>query len=592
MTEEKQANKGHTVWKSIGGNNPDTIGGNSHSYMYTNDKGETQAIVIDFGSLFCDEASTGYSTVLPDARIHFDKADGSEDAKVPASAILLTHGHQDHIGGISHLLKMGYKLPPIMGSALTIEYVKQALQSQWIKKEDLPEFQIIEPNKKIKLGDFDIEPISVTHSMPNALGFYIKTPDAKIFHSGDFKSDQTVPVGKPFDIKRVEAISGEEINAVMVDSTSVFKEGKVTEEEKIFENILETIKENKGKRIVVPIISSSTQRLASIAKAAVATGKTIVLEGASLVNSERALRQAGLDLGEIAGFDKGQQVEVNGRATEKRLVIKGGSAYDNSLDESEKIVVCTGTQGEEVASFYKAVHHQANGDRENPFVITNNDCVIMAQTAIPGNEKDYFDVLAKAAKEHKAKVYVPHLPKDEKMAKLFEEREIHASGHGGKGDLEVLYKALTKNSKENGLVVVPIHGSKDHIAENAKFAESLGLKTSQHLNFEGLQISSEGVTPVALKVGEKGVEIAPQKEKVSNESRWIGVKRMSKDWRKPFYTYDSIDANYKKISTISKTRLDNVEAKKEIIKASRDRYRRNRQAEEKVLAKKFWRDRD
>ncbi|MGD9637428.1 MAG: MBL fold metallo-hydrolase [Alphaproteobacteria bacterium] len=597
MVEQKQTNKGHTVWKSLGGNNPDTIGGNSHSYMYTDNNGKTESIVIDFGSLFCDEEKTGYSSVIPDARVHFDKADGSEKAELPASAILITHGHQDHIGGLPHLIKMGYKLPPIMGSKLTLEYVKQILQSQWVKKEEWPELKVVEPNQKLKLGNFEIEPVAVTHSMPNSLGFYIKTPDAKIFHSGDFKSDQTVPVGKPFDKARVEEISKEEINAVMVDSTSVFKSGKVTEEEQIYKNILDIVEENQDKRIVIPVISSSTQRLASIAKVAAATGKTIVLEGASLINSERALKNADISLAKIAGFDESQMTEVNGRATNCKLVVKGGSAYERSLDDSDKIVVCTGTQGEEVSSFYKAVHrnflseeekaNSVNEKRPNPFTISKDDCIVMAQTAIPGNEESYYNLLEVVAKDLGAKVYVPKLPDNEEQSKLFSCKEIHASGHGGKGDLEVLYKALIENSEKKDLVVVPVHGSKDHIDENAKFAESLGLKSSKHQNFEGLEISDEGVKPVALKIGEKGLEIEPQKENVPQEVTWIGLKRKSKDWLKPFYDYDKIDSKYKKVESLVRDKV----TKKDILKANRDHYRKSRQLKQ-IFAKKFWRDRD
>lgn len=613
MMSENKPNQNHTVWKSIGGNNPETIGGNSHSYMYTDENGQTQTILIDLGSLFCDEYKTGYSNIIPDARVHFDKNDGSEKAKLPASAIFLTHGHQDHIGALPHMIKLGYKLPPIVGSALTLEYVKQTLQSQWVKKEEWPELKVVEPQNKVKIGNFEIEAVAVTHSMPNALGFYIKTPDAKIFHSGDFKTDQTIPIGKPFDQERIEELSKENINAVMVDSTSVFKDEKVTPEKTIQKNILEIINQNEDRRIVIPIISSSMQRFASIAKAAVATNKTIVLEGASLINSERALRKAGIDLSEIAGFDRNQSVEVNGRITARKLIVKGDSVYANSLPENEKIVVCTGTQGEEVAAFYKAINYnflskkereEQKGKRENPFVINKDDCVVMAQSCIPGNERDYYKILEKAVSRIGVKVYLPETPsnknlaniEDKSLAKLFEYAEVHASGHGGKGDLKVLFDALTKNCTNKELVVIPIHGSKNHLEENAKFAKEMGLKTSKHQNYEGLQISEKGVTPVELKIGEKGLEITPQEQPTPKKTFWIGLKSTTNDWLKPFYDYDSIDGDYKKICTIKKDRfgenLVNKEKTKETLEACRDRYRKGKEIAKTIFTKKFWRDHD
>jgi ribonuclease J len=617
MPNEKKAevakNKGKMVWESIGGNNPETIGGNCDSFTYVDEKGKASAILTDLGSLFCDEEATGLSSIVPDARKFLNKADGSEKADVKAEALIITHGHMDHTGGIPHLIKMGYELPPIYGSKVAIEYIKSQLASQrvpWQGKtrkdrksgkeftyssKKWPTFVEVEPGQEVKIGEFNITPLSVTHSIPGANAYKIASPASTVIHTGDMKTDKSVKIGATYDTEAFQKAGAEGIDAVFADSTSIMNPEKATPEATVLDNIKAEIANEKGRKVVCAVIASSTQRLASVAEAARDSGRALIAEGSSLVNSMRVLKKAGHDLKEI----------VPGLET-----VGGNTKKAAEMADGDKLVACTGTQGEVVAALAKAINQEytpfsvdeegKKHGRENPFLVDNNTTIVMTQGPIPGNEESYFSILEKAVKECGAKVVVPTKPEDKELAKLFSYAQTHTSGHGGRGDILEMYGDVKKNApKGKKMVAVPVHGSQEHFDIHTKVAQEAGYEVHIQQNYEALEITTKGVKPAAVVVKDGKAEVKAANDNRQGDGHWIGAENSVGDWRKPFYNYYEIDKDYKRTSTIQKDagpRTDpkkaKIEAKKNLIKANKNRYRKNKEANKAVMVKKFWQDMD
>ena len=522
--------KGKTTWTSVGGNNDEKIGGNCHVYSHTNEKGENSRVLVDLGGMFPDAEKTDLNRILADPSKYLDRIDDKGNvtkASEKVDAIFLTHCHDDHIGAIPHLCAMGFQFPEIKASPFTAELLEAIYYQQRVSPDLKPKITRIRPGDVTKVGDISIEAVAVSHSAPGALALYIKTPDAKIFHSGDFKNDQSVVLGPKTDLKRIEEISRDGVDAFMVDATSATTPGMTPPEKEVKDEFQKIIREPdcQGKRMVVPLIARSMERFASIYEAAADSGRTIVLYGGSLSVAYKALVGAGYDLAKLTG--------------KQTRVIDGRSPEAQSLKPAQTMVLCTGTQAEENAVLNMASLGIHRGLKFNP----GSDIVVMAQSPIPvGDNPEKIAEMLGRIRDMGIKVIESNHRRAEGDKVNTEARKTHASGHAAQEDIKEMLRALTKNAPEeyktadgkNKTYLIPIHGGKHHLQAAAKLAQECGSKALIHPNASELQVSNEG-----LKVLNDN----------SDRATCIGVREKG-DFRNPDFDYYKVDKDSKIITEI------------------------------------------
>lgn len=485
-----------TKWESAGGNNTKSIGGNGYEFSYTDKEGKVQYLQVDYGSMFADKEKTGLECYLPD---------------IPkANDILITHGHMDHVGGIPHLinLRRGKTKEPLTlhCSKYSEQMIRNSLTSSRIPAEEFPIFHTIEPGKEFEVNGFKVEPFSVSHSIPEASGFVVESPDGvRMMTMGDFKT-APVPLGNGWDDEAVAKIAKKGIDFMFVDSTSASSPGYSKGENQVREGLKDVLKESEGGMIVSAMISSSAHRLHTVATAvanyAKETGtepRTVIIDGASLINARRALVKCGYNIEEMVKEQTGIDIKI---AT-------AGTKTAENVPYDQRFYVCTGTQGEE-ASFVKV----AEGRNKN--ISLDVPCpvhVYNLQSCIPGNEEQYKG-LEQKFKDKGCTTYFPDRYKPNKIT-------VHASGHSGAGDVAHACHIVHENSPRP-TKVVPIHGATEQRKKVMEIAQDEGMNTFLVRNFSAISIDSEGRATF---------------EKAAPLEKWITVKDLNNDFRKPYYEY-------------------------------------------------------
>lgn len=527
---KSRADKGTLVWTSLGGNNPDNIGGNCHAYSYrwTDARGQPQedTILVDMGIMFADKEKTRLDSVFPDASAYVRKAGGAPP-RHRAKALVLTHGHMDHIGAIAHMIgghpDMRYRLPPVYGTPMTIEMLKNVMSAQGVKpnywpalnvvgspeqikayeaslakgsleKDKWPTRHVLERGEPLTIGRFRVEFVPVSHSMCNAAALHIQTPAAKVLHTGDCKTDQTLLIGPPTDIDRLREIGQDGIDGLMIDSTRANAEGFTPPEAGVRAALLEEVEKFPSRRIVIALMGSNMERIAGVAEVAAATGRTLTTHGAAIEKSILAAKKAGITLESV--IDPALAADL------KKVSGKSGTAH--SLAPEQELALATGTQGETNAAIWKAAHGTHKTLHLGP-----EDVVIMSASPIPGNEeacKAMFDAVRKTGATLITSADAP----------------VHVSGHGHREDLKTILSAA------NPAVVFPVHGDHIQTADHSDFARKLGYVAHQVRNG----------THVELKHGQAPREIA------QSPANWIGVIEEQPDAARPWvrrYQYKSFN---------------------------------------------------
>jgi len=378
--------------------------------------GEHKWIIVDIGVTFADESVPGIDLIYPDPGFIIDK-------KEALLAIVLTHAHEDHIGAITQIwpmLKCKIYATPFT-AALIIEKFRE-------KNIDITTYlKIVELNGKIKLDNFEIEFITLTHSILEPNGLKIKTPLGNILHTGDWKYDPDPLIGKKIDDKKLKLIGEEGVLTMICDSTNVFSEGRSGSELSVRNSLLKIIQRLK-KRVIVTSFASNVARMETIFFCAEKTGRQISLVGRSMSRIFRAARQCGYLKNVIDPIDPRDA---------------------NKLPREKIIYLCTGSQGEPMG----AMNRISNYKHPDVF-IEKDDTVIFSSKIIPGNEK-------KLSKLHNKLVL-------EGVEVITEENEfVHVSGHPNREDLKDMYNWIKPNS------VIPVHGEHRHILEHLSFAREM-----------------------------------------------------------------------------------------------------------------------
>ena len=379
-------------------------------------------IIIDAGIIFPSEELPGIDLVAPDISYLV-----SNKSKV--RALLLTHGHEDHIGGVPYFLRE--IKAPVYGTRLTLALVDNKLREHRIN--DAEEI-IVAPGDSVKIGCFDVRFVNVNHSIAGALALAIDTPQGLIFHSGDFKIDLTPVAGEPIDLKTIADIGEKGVLCYLGESTNIERPGYTMSEKTVGSTLDRLFNENSTRRLIIATFASNVHRLQQIIDLAVKYKRKVALSGRSMLNVVDAAENIG-DL----NIPDGVLVDVS--RTKK-------------IPDSGLVIVSTGSQGEPMS----ALTRMANG--ENPSVtVGENDTIIISASPIPGNEKGIYNVINNLYRKGANVVY-------ESL------ENIHVSGHACREEHKIMHRLLKPK------FFIPVHGEYRHLKKHAQLARELGMKES------------------------------------------------------------------------------------------------------------------
>ena len=374
-------------------------------------------LIIDCGVLFPEDHQPGVDLILPDFDYIADRLDDVE-------ALVLTHGHEDHIGAVPDLLRMRPDIP-LVGSQLTLAFVEAKLKEHRIT----PFSFVVREGDVEQLGHFDCEFVAVNHSNPDALAVAVRTEAGTVLHTGDFKMDQLPLDGRITDLRAFARLGEAGVDLFMVDSTNAEVPGFTTHEREIGP-VLDSVFAAAGQRVIVASFASHVHRVQQVLDAAHAHGRRVALVGRSMVRN----MTIAADLGYL-NVPEGVLVDVK--------------AVD-ALPPREVVLMCTGSQGEPMA----ALSRMAN--RDHRVLVGHGDTVVLASSLIPGNENAVFRVINGLMRLGATVVHQGNA-------------RVHVSGHASAGELLYCYNIVRPRN------VMPVHGEVRHLVANAAIAMRAGV---------------------------------------------------------------------------------------------------------------------
>ncbi len=401
-------------------------------------------ILVDCGLAFPDPDMLGVDLVIPDFTYAVQNAD-------KIKGIFITHGHEDHIGGLAYLLKE--MNVPVYSTRLTIGLIEGKLKEH--KLLDKAKLNVVNPGDKVNLGCFEVELIHVNHSIPDAVALAIKSPAGVVIQTGDFKIDTTPIDGGVIDLPRLGELGNEGVLCLLSDSTNAAKPGFTESESKVGETFGTLFAKANGKRLIVATFASNIHRVQQIIDTAEKLGRKVALSGRSLENVVTIAAELGyikIPDGILVGIDQ-----------------------INRYPSDKMVVVTTGSQGEPMSALYRMAFSEHRKVDIGP-----NDYVIISATPIPGNEKMVGKVVDELLKQGAEVVY-------ERMY------EVHVSGHACQEELKIMM-SLTKPK-----YFIPVHGEQKHLRKHAALASSMGIESSNII------IADNGKT---IEASEKAIKVA------------------------------------------------------------------------------------
>ena len=426
------------------------IGKNMMAIEYAND-----IVIIDMGFAFPDETQPGIDYIIPDMTY-------LEQNKHKVRAIIITHGHMDHIGA------SGYVLPkfnvPIYGSRLSLAFVAKQIEEFHLQTQ--PQFRVLDPDKheRVQIGEFNLELVRVTHTISDSTAAVLRTPVGTVINTGDWRPDPEPLDNKPMDFERLGQIGDEGVLLLMSDSTSCDRPGHTTTERVVQPTIKDLFSRAQG-RIIISAFSSSITRVQLIIDEAKAAGRKLALVGRStLTNVEICVK---------LGYIK----------VPPGLIVRVAEAVN--LPDNQVVILCTGSQGENNSALVR----MSTG--EHPHIkIKPSDSIILSSSVIPGNEKSVVNMIDNLMREG-ATVF------SRATEALKDHGPIHVGGHGFKDDVGDLVKLIRPKH------YVPIHGEFHHMIYSAEAALENGVERSNIYvmdNGDVLEFDAEGKARKAERV--------------------------------------------------------------------------------------------
>ena len=397
------------------------IGKNITLLEYGND-----AVLIDCGMSFPDDDMLGVDVVLPDFTHVLKMADRIR-------GIVITHGHEDHIGALPYLLKQ-IKVP-VYGCDLTIALIASKLREHGLEKQ--VSLNVVGFGGHIKMGAIDVEFIPVNHSIPDAVALAFHTPTGVVLHTGDFKIDSTPVAGPMIDLTRFGELGKTGVLALLADSTNAERPGYTPSEQVVGESFTNLFRKTRNKRIIVASFSSNLNRIQQIINASVNEGRKIAISGRSMENFVNISHELGY------------------------LHVPDGLLIDldliNRYPKDKVTLITTGSQGEPMSALSRMAFSDHRKVEVGP-----DDMIIISATPIPGNEKMVGRVINELMKRGCDVVY-------EKMY------DVHVSGHACQGELRLIHALVRPR------YFIPVHGEQKHLQKHAALAVSMGMDASRVL---------------------------------------------------------------------------------------------------------------
>ena len=377
-----------------------------------------QILVIDCGMSFPEDEMYGIDVVIPDYSYLVKNA-----SKIVG--VVITHGHEDHIGGVPYLLKQINV--PIYGTRLPLGLIENKLKEHGLRAN----LKTIKAGDKLRLGDFKVEVIRTTHSIADAVCLYIQTPAATLFHTGDFKIDYTPVDGEPIDLAKFAEIGRKGVDLMLADSTNALRPG-FTASEKVVGKTLDGIFREAKNRIIIATFSSNVHRVQKIIELAAKYGRKFAVSGRSMEN----VVALAIELGYLK-IPAGTYVELD---------------KTKNIPDDQLVIITTGSQGEPMSALSRMANNEHKGVK-----LKKGDMVILSSTPVPGNEKAVSGVVNKLCEKEVEVIYN-------------DIADTHVSGHACQEELKLIH-ALIKPR-----FFMPVHGEYRHLVKHAQIAESLGMK--------------------------------------------------------------------------------------------------------------------
>ncbi len=376
-----------------------------------------KVLVVDCGVLFPDEAHPGIDLILPDLDYLDDRLDD-------IVAVVLTHGHEDHIGAVPYLLRRRPDIP-LLGSQLTLALVEAKLREHRIK----PYVLTVAEGDRERLGPFEVEFIAVNHSIPDALAVVIRTAAGTVLHTGDFKMDQLPLDGRLTDLRAFARVGEEGVDLMLADSTNADVPG-FTAPERDISSAIDKVFRHAERRIVVACFSSHVHRVQQVLDAAVKARRKVALVGRSMVRN------------------MGIAAELGYLHVPDGVLVDARKMADVAPDQL--VLICTGSQGEPMA----ALSRMAN--RDHQIEIGPGDTVLLASSLIPGNERSVYRIINGLMRLGATVVHKGNA-------------KVHVSGHASAGELLYCYNIVKPRN------AMPVHGEWRHLQANAALALATGV---------------------------------------------------------------------------------------------------------------------
>jgi ribonuclease J len=442
-------------------------------------RGRSRLLVVDCGMLLGKTNAPGVDLGLPDWTAYADRLDEID-------AIVLTHGHEDHIGALPYLLRSRPDIP-LIGSRLTMALVAAKLEQHQLR----PELRVVRENDRLTVGSWDLQFYAVNHSIPDALAVALRTPGGTVLHTGDFKMDQTPLDGRITDLPGFSRLGDEGVDLLLSDSTNAEVPGFMPSELEVGKAVTDVITRATG-RVIVACFASHVHRVQQVLDAAVESGRHAALVGRSMVRNMQIARDLGL-------LHVPDSVLVDLKDAE-------------AMPSSRVMLICTGSQGEPLS----ALSRMAN--RDHPTIrIVSDDTILLASSLIPGNENSVFTVINGLSRLGATVVH--------KSTAL-----VHVSGHAAAGELRYLLNAVRPKN------LMPVHGEWRHLRAHAAIARSTGLTDAQIMLAENgvvvdlaqgrAQISGrieiDNVYVDGLQVGDIG-DVAIRQRQILGEEGFVSI---------------------------------------------------------------------
>lgn len=484
--------KGRLRRTVLGGNQKDFLGCNATAYSYYADENsEPVTILVDFGISLLSrrQVERGFHTLLPDAADYlYKKDDTAHIPSRPASALFITHGHNDHIGAIVHYMNMGYKIPPIYTAPLTRLLIEDELRYYGFPESDWPEFHDVLPGDRPAIGPYEIEPFSVSHSIPSSYGFAVRAGGETFIESGDLKAAMDIFLGPGTDFARLHEMALEGVKALFLDGTKAMSDKANETNAQMLHDFEKMLEKHPDQRLIVTFYGGYVETTALFLTAAAEQGRTVVIGEGSVRRFFNALSEAGFDIAAAIEAKTGKPLRI----------VDGFNPAWHDLPQEQTLVLTGGSDAHQYGAIAKALEGKSDWLTLDPL-----DVVFFNAFTLPGQDKD-FGNLCQNAKAAGLTVYTRH------------DLYIHGNGHGSLPELVEIADAVKPQ------YAIPIYCLE-------MMADSLISKLIEK-NQNTLQIRDGD----SIDFTENGVEIVPRAE---DREKLVGV-RFDPAQKRVIYTLD------------------------------------------------------